>query len=111
VDNPLNDEHRFPRGLGKFRGYKEPKEKICNDCNGRFGVELEDVFLHCGPTSSIADISTVGDDTIGERLVRDPEAFLPLPAVSYQPCEKQPARVSSLSLVRYRGNDYSLPTA
>jgi transposase len=51
------------------------------------------------------------DDTIGERLVRDREAFLPLPAAPYQPCEKRPARVSSLSLVRYRGNDYSVPTA
>ena len=51
------------------------------------------------------------DDTIGERLVRDREAFLPLPMAPYQPCEKRPARVSSLSLVRYRGNDYSVPTA
>lgn len=51
------------------------------------------------------------DDTIGERLVRDREAFLALPAAPYQACEKKPARVSSLSLVRYRGNDYSVPTA
>src|ERR1700686_2571838 len=51
------------------------------------------------------------DDTIGERLVKDREALLPLPTAPYDACEKRPAWVSSLSLVRYRGNDYSVPTA
>src|SRR5580658_7078241 len=51
------------------------------------------------------------DETIGERLVRDREALLRLPPAPYEACEKKPARVSSLSLVRYRGNDYSVPTA
>src|SRR5271157_5554181 len=51
------------------------------------------------------------DETIGERLVRDRAALLPLPTIPYEACEKRAARVSSLSLVRYRGNDYSVPTA
>jgi transposase len=51
------------------------------------------------------------DETIGERLERDRAAFLPLPATPYEACEKRAARVSSLSLVRYRRNDYSVPTA
>src|SRR5271157_1762905 len=50
-------------------------------------------------------------ETIGERLVRDLEAFHALPPAPYDACEKKPGRVSSLSLVRYRGNDYSVPTA
>jgi hypothetical protein len=51
------------------------------------------------------------DDTIGERLKRDLAAFqTPLPA-PYDACDKQPGRVNSLSLVRYRRNDYSVPTA
>src|SRR5919199_318042 len=50
-------------------------------------------------------------ETIGERLVRDQAALLATPAVPYQPCETRPARVSSLSLVRYHGTDYSVPTA
>jgi hypothetical protein len=49
-------------------------------------------------------------ETIGERFVRDRAAMLPLPAADYEACEKIAARVSSLSLVRYRGNDYSVPT-
>src|SRR3974390_860018 len=49
-------------------------------------------------------------ETIGERFERDREAFLPLPASEYEACEKRVARVSSLSLVRYRTNDYSVPT-
>ena len=39
------------------------------------------------------------------------EALLPLPPVAYDACEKQAGRVSSLSLVRYRTNDYSAPVA
>ncbi len=49
--------------------------------------------------------------TIGERLERDLARFQDLPAVAYDACDKRTARVSSLSLVRYRGNDYSVPTA
>jgi transposase len=49
--------------------------------------------------------------TIGDRLDHDLAAFQkPLPA-PYDACEKKPGTVSSLSLVRYRCNDYSVPTA
>src|SRR5512132_3265084 len=51
------------------------------------------------------------DETIGERLVRDLQAFHSLPPTPYDACEKRTGRVSSLSLVRYRGTDYSVPTA
>ena len=51
------------------------------------------------------------DESIGERLVRDLAAFQSLPAAPYDACEKKAGRVSSLSLVRYRGTDYSVPTA
>src|SRR3979490_397993 len=50
------------------------------------------------------------DETIGERLKRDLAALqTPLPA-PYDACEKVSTTVSSLSLVRYRLNDYSVPT-
>ena len=50
------------------------------------------------------------DGTIGERLERDLAAFqTPLPA-PYDACERVATTVSSLSLVRYRRNDYSVPT-
>jgi transposase len=49
-------------------------------------------------------------ETISERFERDRAALLPLPATAYEACEKISARVSSLSLVRYRSNDYSVPT-
>lgn len=48
--------------------------------------------------------------TIGERLTADIAALRPLPPVPLEPCEKRSARVSSTALVRYRGNDYSVPT-
>ncbi len=50
------------------------------------------------------------DETIGQRLERDLAAFQrPLPP-PYDACDKVPTKVSSLSLVRYRLNDYSVPT-
>ena len=50
-------------------------------------------------------------ESIGERLVRDLAALQPRPPVPYDACDRRPARVSSLSLVRYERNDYSVPTA
>ena len=50
-------------------------------------------------------------ETIGQRMERDLDALLPSPAVPYDACDKQASRVSSLSLVRYRTNDYSAPVA
>jgi transposase len=50
-------------------------------------------------------------ETIGERLVRDLAALQVRPPVPYEACERRPGRVSSLSLVRYERNDYSVPTA
>jgi len=49
-------------------------------------------------------------DTIGDRFMADLEALQALPAVPYDTCDKQSVKVSSLSLVRYKGNDYSVPT-
>jgi transposase len=49
-------------------------------------------------------------ETIGERLNADLAQFRPLPAGTFEPCEKRSARVSSTSVVRYRLNDYSVPT-
>jgi len=50
------------------------------------------------------------NETIAQRLERDLAAFQrPLPP-AYDACEKVATRVSSLSLVRYRLNDYSVPT-
>ena len=48
-------------------------------------------------------------ETIGERFARDRDALLPLPPVPYDACDRRATRVTSLSLVRYRLNDYSVP--
>ena len=50
-------------------------------------------------------------ESIAERFERDRQAFLPLPPAPYEASDKQTTRVTSLSLVRYRSNDYSVPTA
>jgi 3-polyprenyl-4-hydroxybenzoate decarboxylase len=43
--------------------------------------------------------------------VADLAAFMPLPAVPFDPCHMVTGRASSMALVRYRTNDYSVPTA
>jgi transposase len=47
--------------------------------------------------------------TKAELLKEDQAAFLPLPAAPFDACRKQPARANSLSLVRFKGSDYSVP--
>jgi len=51
------------------------------------------------------------DGTIGERLLRDQAALLPVPAAPFDCCRITSGRVSSQSLVRYKTNDYSVPVA
>lgn len=51
------------------------------------------------------------DQSIGERMQADLAAFMALPAVPFDPCHIVTGRASSMSLVRYRTNDYSVPTA
>ena len=59
----------------------------------------------------MADCLRGHDGTIGERLDHDLAALqTPLPA-PYDACEKVATSVSSLSLVRYWLNDYSVPTS
>jgi len=50
-------------------------------------------------------------ETIGERFGRDREAFMPLPPSPYDACDRVDTQVNSLSLVRYKTNDYSVPVA
>ncbi|MFC6928869.1 IS21 family transposase, partial [Novosphingobium lubricantis] len=49
-------------------------------------------------------------ETIGRRLLADLAVMRALPAGQFEPCETRAARVSSTALVRYRTNDYSVPT-
>ncbi len=49
--------------------------------------------------------------TIGERLEQDLETLTALPPIPFGACDKVATQVTSLSLVRYRSNDYSVPVA
>ena len=58
-----------------------------------------------------ADILRGHAETIGQRLERDLEAMADLPAGPFDACDQATGRVNSLSLVRYKTNDYSVPVA
>ena len=48
--------------------------------------------------------------TIGEVVVKEQEEFISLPKNRYECCDIKLAKVNSYSLVRYKTNDYSVPT-
>jgi len=50
-------------------------------------------------------------ETIGERLMRDLDTLMVLPTAPYDACEKVSTRATSISMVRYRCKDYSVPVA
>jgi hypothetical protein len=73
--------------------------------------EAFDVHLEEQCRKRQGDVLRGHRESIGERFVRDREALMsPLPA-PFDACDKQSTRVNSLSLVRYRSNDYSVPVA
>lgn len=80
--------------IPQVRSFAELNARLLEHCRRRWGDRLRG-----------------HDQTIGERLMRDRDALLSLPQAPYDACEKRAARVNSLSLVRYHGNDYSVPTA
>jgi len=49
--------------------------------------------------------------TIGERLEEERGRFLPLPGVTFDACRVEERKVTSLSLVHFQGNSYSVPVA
>ncbi len=50
-------------------------------------------------------------ESIGDRLMRDLDALMVMPPTQYDACEKVSTRATSISMVRYRNNDYSVPVA
>jgi len=50
------------------------------------------------------------DKTKLELWLEDGQAFLDTPAIPFDPCRKSSVIASSLSLLRYKTNDYSVPT-
>ena len=49
--------------------------------------------------------------SIGTRLASDLAAMRELPAAPFEACDLQSGQVTSTSVVRYQGNDYSVPVA
>jgi hypothetical protein len=58
-----------------------------------------------------ADVLRGHSESIGQRLVRDLEAMMDLPASPFDACDQATGQVNSQSLVRYKTNDYSVPVA
>jgi len=58
-----------------------------------------------------ADVLRGHSESIAQRLMRDLEAMVELPAAPFDACDQAAGRVNSQSLVRYKTNDYSVPVA
>ncbi len=73
--------------------------------------ELNAMLLeHCKVRLAAVLRGAEGAD-IGARLEGDRSVFMDLPITAFDACHKRPGRVSSLSLVRYKNTDYSVPVA
>lgn len=88
-----NGRRRFLTPVPVATNFDELNAKLEADC-------LSDQDRH----------ATGKDRTIGERLLDDLTEFRELPPAPFEACETKACRVTSTSLVRYRGNDYSVPT-
>ena len=88
-----NGRRRFLTPVPIAESYDALNSKLAADCRARQ-----------------AECSSRNAETIGVRLQAELSAFRDLPAAPFEACETRTARVSSTSLVRYRGNDYSVPT-
>jgi hypothetical protein len=58
-----------------------------------------------------ADVLRGHSESIGQRLVRDLDAMMDLPAAPFDACDQASGQVNSQALVRYKTNDYSVPVA
>ena len=56
-----------------------------------------------------ADVLRGHSESIGQRLVRDLEAMMDLPAAPFDACDQATGQVNAQSLVRYKTNDDSVP--
>ncbi|MBU6373920.1 MAG: IS21 family transposase [Alphaproteobacteria bacterium] len=99
-----NDKGKV-EGLVKFarRNFMTPIQEASSfeELNARLAE-------HCRRRQS--DSVAGAKETIGARMAADQAAFRSIPAGLFEPCDKRPGRVSSTSVVRYRSNDYSVPT-
>src|SRR5260370_123421 len=71
--------------------------------------QSDDCVVRAFPPETAEACGGGHEQAIGGRFEQDRLALLPLPTTAYEACHKQTARVSSLALVRYRRNDYSVP--
>ena len=67
------------------------------------------VYLETCSVKRQNDILQGHQEPIKLRLQKDKDVFLPLPEFHYIACSCQAGLVSSESLVRFKGNDYSVP--
>ena len=51
------------------------------------------------------DVVRGHSESVGERLMRDLDALMALPPTPYDACERVSTRATSISMVRFRGND------
>lgn len=73
--------------------------------------ELNAMLLERCRTRMGAVLRSANGADIGTRLETDRAAFMDLPPTPFDACDKRPGRVSSLSLVRYKNTDYSVPVS
>jgi hypothetical protein len=73
-------------------------------------MRIQPIPRAAGCTRRQDDVLRGFEATIGARIAVDVGVLRNDPVGAFEPCEKVATRVSAFSLVRYRTNDYSVPT-
>jgi len=66
-------------------------------------------YLESACRNRLSQKTSGKDKTIDERLTEEKQVFLPLPQVPFEACRLESRRVTSLSLVQFQNNNYSVP--
>lgn len=80
--------------IPRFASWERLNDHLANQCRRRLSTK-----------------SSGKDKTIGELLDDERGCFLPLPPQPFDACRIEPRKVTSLSLVRFKTNSYSVPVA
>jgi transposase len=108
--------------------------RFCNIASGNEKGDVENLVKRSQRTylTPVPEVTSINED-LAQRLIESCErdlqktddrqtlsrqqllekermAFIPLPAGTFQPCREESSQVSKQLLVRFDGNDYSVPT-
>jgi transposase len=103
-------QRRKTRAFSELESHYLFAEKFGRPAKGNDKGKVENLVGYARRNFMVPIPRAASWEALNEQFVRDRAALLLLPAARFEACDKATVRVNSISLVRYRTNDYSVPT-